>query len=111
MKLGDEMADTVTNLANINVYKSLSDYNADTHTDTTTIDLVQVDLDATYAAKTEAIKAISFSGRTVTLTKTDNTTSTVANTYALYSEVWDSNGHLVSPAGWVFYITNDAYNA
>ena len=62
-------------------------------------------------AKTEAIKAISFSGRTVTLTKTDNTTSTVANTYALYSEVWDTDGHLIYPAGWKFYITNELYYA
>jgi hypothetical protein len=50
----------------------------------------------------------SYKTHTGTLTKADGTTSSLVDCYALYNEVWDTDGHLVSPAGWKFYITNES---
>ena len=50
----------------------------------------------------------SYKTHTGTLTKADGTTSSLVDCYALYNEVWDTDGHLISPAGWKFYITNES---
>ena len=77
-------------------------------------------ISSTYATKNQAIATIvAPTTKTYAVAGSRNTfklngTLADSTTYSIDTDipaVWDANGHLVSPAGWTFYITNGAYNS